>query len=300
MTEQTTGLLAAGFRFISAAIRERDIVYVSASMIDTNNPDLPYASFFDHDSELFGDIGDSKWNCVSLCAAEVPKKQMVALGEYGQVKVFGSDDEYEERITIDEVEFREIRTIAGVPYACGMDRHVYRRDGPNKWIPIFGDMDKQAAPDIVFGFESIHGYTHDDIYAVGWHGEIWHFNGEVWSQQSSPSNFILNKVLCAPDGYVYICGLAGLIIRGRNNNWEIVDEGAIGLDLWDLEWFNDKLWISSHSMIYTLENNIVEPVEFDDDVPSSFYHLDARDGILWTIGAEDIMQFDGEEWIRIA
>jgi hypothetical protein len=181
-----------------------------------------------------------------------------------------------------------------------MDRYVYRRDGPNKWTAIFGDMDKQAAPDIVFGFESIHGFSHDDIYAVGWHGEIWHFNGKSWKQQSSPSNFILNRVLCAPDGYVYICGLSGLLIKGRNGNWEIVDEGAVGADLWDLEWFADKLWISSQNLIYTLEDDVVQPVEFDDDVPSSFYHLDARDGILWSVGPEDIMQFDGDEWIRIA
>ncbi|MBX9400795.1 hypothetical protein K4L06_05680 [Lysobacter sp. BMK333-48F3] len=37
-----------------------------------------------------------------------------------------------------------------------------------------------------------------------------------------------------------------------------------------------------------------------DDAPSIFFHLDAHDGILWTVGAEDILQFDGRQWERIA
>lgn len=37
-----------------------------------------------------------------------------------------------------------------------------------------------------------------------------------------------------------------------------------------------------------------------DDASSTFFHLDAHDGILWTVGSEDSLQFDGHQWARIA
>ena len=298
--QEFLGPLAAGFEFHSAAIRQRDLIYVSTTFPPMQLKSLPFATFLDHNGIEFGLIGDTRWDCVSICSPTIPKSQMVALGEYGQVMVFGSDDEYEERVTTEDVEFREVRAIAGIAYACAMDRKVFRRDAPHRWIPVHQDMHQRPAPDIVFGFESIHGYSHDNLYAVGWHGEIWHYDGDAWQQQQSPTNLTLNRVYCAPDGFVYACGLAGTLIRGRDSQWEIIADGAISADLWDMDWFCDRLWISSLNMIYTLEGDTPEPVEFNDDAPTTFFQLDARDGILWSVGREDIMQFDGEEWHRIA
>ena len=298
--EQQVGPLEVGFKFHQAAIRAADWFYLSTVSPRMQADGLPYTTFFDHDGDSFGLIRDVKWNCVSVCSPTFPKVQMVALGEYGQVLIFGADEEREERVTSEELEFREVREVAGKAYACAMDRKLFRRDGPDQWTPIHGHMPDEPGPDVVVGFESIHGISERDMYAVGWHGEIWHYNGLAWKQEGSPTSVLLNRVYCAPNGYVYACGLAGTLLRGKEGQWVQIAEDDAGIDLWDMAWFDNRLWVSSLSGLYTLEGDSLVPLEFDDDVPETCSRLDARDGILWSVGSDDIMQFDGETWSRIA
>ena len=299
-----------GVKFSFAAIRERALVYVSTFSPEIQAKGLPDAELYGFDpededeefaGEMFGLIDDPvRWNCVSVCAAEFPQPQMVAVGEYGQVRVFGTKDDFESRIVPEDLRFREVRSISGVAYACAVDRKVFRRDGTDQWTPIHGDMPSRPGPDVVLIFESIHGFGPDDLYAVGWHGEIWYYDGQDWHEEESPTHHILNRVYCAPDGFVYACGLAGTLLKGHHGQWTPIAVGAYDIDYWDLEWFGDRLWISSHYGLFTLDGDTLQPVQFDDDAPSTFGHLDARHGILWTVGSDDILQFDGSEWERIA
>jgi hypothetical protein len=106
-------------------------------------------------------------------------------------------------------------------------------------------------------------------------------------------------VFCAWDGEVYICGQRGILLKGRGARWEVIEQQETQEDLWDLQWFNGKLYLSTTRMLYTLEGDRLERVETGDEIAGSCYHLDAADGILWSIGAKDILQFDGQEWTRI-
>ena len=302
MTNRPTNTpLKSGVKFTFAAIRARDFIYLSAVSPRMQAKGLAYAVLYDYYKEKFA-LTDPpvRWNCVSLCVARLPKPQMIALGAYGEVRVFGSQDDIQSHVVPGNVMFREVRAIAGTAYACAMGREVYRRDDTDLWTAIHGDLPSRPGPDPVVGFESIHGFGPDDLYAVGWHGEIWHFDGRDWHAEVSPTNVILNRVYCAPDGFVYACGLRGTLLKGRHGQWSLVAADAYNLDYWDLEWFADRLWISSHQGLFTLEGDTLQPVQFDDDAPSTFFHLDAHDGILWTVGSDDIMQFDGQEWERIA
>jgi hypothetical protein len=62
-----------------------------------------------------------------------------------------------------------------------------------------------------------------ELYAVGWQGEIWHYDGEKWHQLPSPTKLVLVDVCCAGDGTVYACGREGLLLKGRDQTWEIVE-----------------------------------------------------------------------------
>jgi hypothetical protein len=296
-------LTEKGFRFRTAAIRSAELGYAVA--LDVDMEDLPHTNFFIWDEEAWGHYDPSKWNALSVCVPSAPKEQMVAIGEHGNVRVIGSGDDLEEMIADGDNSpeargpLREVRAIGGRAYACGMDRQVYRREAPGVWKCIDADMRRAPAADPVFGFESIHGFSEKDIYAVGWHGDVWHYNGRRWQRVEMPTNAILTRVLCAGDKNVYIAGRNGLLIRGRGDTWTIVPQEGAASDLWDLEWFRERLYISTTRAIYTLEGDDLVVVETEDEVPASCYHLDSRDGVLWSIGEEDILEFDGEEWRRI-
>ncbi len=58
-----------------------------------------------------------------------------------------------------------------------MKRQVYRRGGERRWTDMSAPFPK---PRETAGFEAIDGYSSNEIYAVGWSGEIWQFNGKKW------------------------------------------------------------------------------------------------------------------------
>ncbi len=126
------------------------------------------------------------------------------------------------------------------------------------------------------------------------------YNGSDWSNKYSPTNLILSKVCCAEDGNVYIGGQNATLIRGRHDAWEVIPIDDFDDDIWGLAWFNGKLYISTLSDLYTLntDNSIIK-VDIGDKSVSTFYHITAADGVLWSIGRKDVMAFDGNIWTRI-
>lgn len=250
-----------------------------------------------------------RWLACSGTVCKAPSEKFLLLGIDGQIFSVGGGNKREETPVpgIDTNNkkrglFREIRGIAnGRAYAVGTGRMAYIRIDEDTWHCI--DHSAQVFTDTVTKtdtcFESIDGFSEQDIYTVGWEGEIWHYDGERFQQITSPTNLALYKVRCAADGYVYACGQLGTLLRGRNEHWEVIDHGDTREDLWGMEYFNGKLYVASSYFLYTLENDRLVRVEFGDDKPGSCYHVSAADGILWSIGAKDVMEFNGIEWKRI-
>jgi hypothetical protein len=48
-----------------------------------------------------------------------------------------------------------------------------------------------------------------------------------------------------------------------------------------------------------IKNDIPEAVDFGDDTPSTCHRLTSAEGVLWSVGAEDLFSFDGTTWQRI-
>jgi hypothetical protein len=291
------------FSFLSGVIRYHDLLYFIATEDALAKKQMPHATILTLDDGTWGQ-NNFDWNVISVCAVKHPKEQMVAIGEEGNVSVRGSGSQHEETIADGTVSpenrgfLRCVRSIGGKAYAAGMDRQVYRRDGHNTWTCLDAGM-RPPKDQLFVGFNAIDGFGDDDIYAVGFQGAIWHYDGKLWQQMDSPTNIVLSSVCCAGDGHVYAAGRLGVLLRGGAGKWEIIDQQDTEEDFWGLAWYQDRLYISTLLRVLSLETGgTLKMVDMDEPV-SSAYHLSAADGVLLSTGAKDVMLFDGSSWERI-
>ncbi len=149
------------------------------------------------------------------------------------------------------------------------------------------------------GFEDICGFGGEEIYAVGWNGEIWQWNGTRWANYASPTNLILTGACCGGDGKVYVCGQNGTLIRGRSDTWELIEFENVTEDFWDVCWFKGRLYVSSMTMLFIVTNGELLPVDFGADSPATYGRLTEAENVLWSIGSADVFSFDGTAWARV-
>ncbi|WP_437882282.1 hypothetical protein [Pseudomonas sp. LRF_L74] len=293
------------FSFVTGAVRFADLAYIAMCGDELEKQNYPHTYFSEWDAGTWADGGKVLWPTAGMCVARRPLQQMCAVGIYGGVRLMGSGDTHEEQIggSADAIKargpLRGVRTIGQRVYVVGMNRQAWRRDDADNWVAI----DKGARPAEgdrqVVGFEAVDGFSETDIYAAGWNGEIWHFDGVTWQQKPSPTNIVLTRLLCAGDGQVYACGRKGLLLQGRDDAWEVIDHESMIDDIWDLAWYDGRLYLSTMHGLFTLADGKLIAVDFADQEPGSCYHLSAGDGVLWSIGAKDILAFDGQNWTRI-
>lgn len=146
---------------------------------------------------------------------------------------------------------------------------------------------------------NIHGFDSDELYAVGLQGALWRYDGSRWEEIASPTNRMLTTVRCLPDGTVWVAGEKGGLLRGRGDEWELVDIDVPKLDILDVNYYQDILYLASEGRIYALAGDQLAPVDFGEDKPDTCGILKVEAGCLWSCGTEDILRFDGNKWERI-
>lgn len=248
-------------------------------------------------------MGDRNYDAHSACIIEQPSPGLVDIAENGYYSVTTRDGMRSGDI-LDSPKgprpdsrrvggFRSVAAIAGRAYAVGLRGMVYRFDGPTRWSRL--DMGVPEG----FDGQSIHGFAEGDVYAVGRRGEVWHFDGNAWDACSLPTNRNLTSVHCGGDGLVYVAGHGGLLVRGRADVWEVVEQTTTDEDFWDLQWFQGEMYASTLGGIFVVHEAEVEPIDFGTDQSVSCYQLSAAPGVLWSNGEFDVMSFDGQSWTRV-
>jgi len=290
-----------GLSNTTGAVRYKDLAYLLATNDDLAKDNQPHTRVYTFDGGTLG-AHDLEWVGASASVCHKPAERLLTLGEAGFIHAIGGGQAAEEpSIKRCHGPMREIRGIAkGRAYAVGTARQAYRRDGVGIWSRIDQTAQTPVADIADHSFESIDGFSEEDIYVVGWEGEVWRFNGSTFRQIESPTNLALYKVRCGQDGFVYACGQVGTLLRGQGDQWSSIDHGATEEDLWGLEWFNGHLYVASTHLLYRLEGDTLTEVDWGEEPPpATCYHLSAADGIMWSIGAKDVMQFDGSAWTRV-
>jgi hypothetical protein len=108
---------------------------------------------------------------------------------------------------------------------------------------------------------SVHGFNESEVYAVGHGGEIWLFNGKKW-KIDSPTNLDLSCVRCTPWGEVFACGAAGVIMWGRADAWEEVEQEVTDETIESLTSLDDRVYFCTEDgLIFSLRNQRFEKIE---------------------------------------
>lgn len=240
-----------------------------------------------------------------ICSIHAPSPEILTMGLDGTIHSAGPDGFSTEHVDtskegpIHRGILRTIRKIDNHVYVAGLGRQVYYRQKIGVWARCdSGALDPLGSDNLV-GFHSIDGFSEKEIYGVGLGGEIWLYNGELWHQLESPTNMILENVLCAPDGSVYITGQLGILIRGRKNNWEVMEQDLTDDNFWDMTWFNGGIWLSTIKSLYAIRNSTLSEVDLGLEIKPSFRYLDAKDGVLWSFGSNSLIYFDGDSWTEV-
>lgn len=278
-----------------------DIGYIYACDPRKEEKGTPHTYIFKWKAGDFARV-ECDYNVHSACIIKAPEGGRVIISEPGYYAVetrkgvFGGDIIEESQPTSSTKRvggFRSVVEIEGKAYAVGYQGMVYRLDKPKLWVRIDDGLPGS------FDIDAIQGFDESEIYACGLNGELWLYNGKRWSQCELPTDANLTSVECAGDGKVYVAGDKGVLICGRTDAWKVIDHGETDEGIWDLQWFKKKLYVSANDCLYRLERDQLIPIDFGKDKQKSFYQLSAAKGVMWSIGEEDIMSFDGKQWTRI-
>lgn len=289
------------FSIVDAAIRRKDLGYFALSHDATKN-----SNFFGFGQwkpgEPLKNVGQMNELLATLVIATKPLEQFVAIGQRGSVLCTGNGDTHFEKIG-DETfgprslgPLRGARTIENSILAVGMRRQIYLRDESGAWKRF--DQGIEPTKEVT-GFETIHGRSLDDIYAAGWDGEIWHFQGGSWRRHESPTPRILTDI-CFSDDATYICGQAGTLLVKKTDHFESVEFPKFKFNIWGAAWFHGALYLSTFSGIFKYDGSRLEFIDLAESLDvTSFYKLRCHDGVLWSFGAKDVVAFDGQTWTTI-
>ena len=250
------------------------------------------AWYEDDEWDLVGDPLD--WTAIGLVRPDEKQPELLALSPDGEACVFSGKGVKFEQIA-DELEapLTGLGVVNNKAFAVGMGYQVWRRDGPGDWKQLYaGD------PDEPVGFTHIHGFGSRDLYAVGWSGAIWRYKAKKWGPETSPTQETLGHVCCASDGKVYACGSNGVLLEGKDGKWKQIDLGEAKDHLWSLVEYEGAIYGSGEFGVFRLGPNGIESPDFGDD-ELTFRELSVAGGCLCSVGEEDILVFDGEDWSAI-
>jgi hypothetical protein len=240
-------------------------------------------------------------NLISITRLPGTDTDFLLGGALGSVYVVNSDQPQTEQIDAAKIYglLRDYRSIDNYIFAVGMSRQVYRRNSNGTWLSI--DQGVLQPPKTLLdisGFNSIDGISNEDIYAAGFNGEIWRYFQGHWQNLCSPTNKILNDILAVKPNLVFVCGQAGILMKGYGSEWQIIDHSDTSEDLISMSVFKHRLYVVSEENIYRLvDGGKLELVKTGLSKEYSLTNIDADGEAIWVFGANIFARsIDGINW----
>jgi len=294
-----------GYEFSGCAVRRRNIVSFFGTKWedkDTLETRLTGAFYYYPDKPLakrwaYREIGMTTG--IHGTATFAPEERWVFMMDDGQVFVAGGGDSGQETISADKgAFFRNVRAVNnGYAYAVGPSRRVFRREAKNKWTKLDQGLPAEAHGGDL-GFEDIDGFSDSEVYACGGHGDLWTFDGTMWSQIDLPTNAALERICCGGDGLVYVLTDQKSFLVGRAQSWRILEQDVTQKVLEQMVWYKDRVYVSSGDALFEISNGVFQPCSVPPP-QRSCVNLASGDGILLVAGGNEACMFDGALWTTI-
>jgi hypothetical protein len=304
-----------GYFIYDCAIRQSAVF----SFLLFQHGDDPYGAdkrllnYFPNDApgERFGDRNLLGFENPQLAITKYPTEKAVVVSMHGGVIVLGAGpgSGMEQKIPHGRDDLPMYTNVSGITsingyvYAVGGWRAVAKRVDANQWVAVH---DRKTLPKprsngglATGGFRAISGFSEDDLYCVGDDGDVWRFDGVRWHHCALPTNMDLWSVYCADDGYVYIGGASGSVIKGRGDKWKIIYKGEFSLPFKDVVWFEDRLWCTSDHGLWTVHKDKLTAPELPAGVTACSGNLSAGYGKLLLAGMGGATVYDGKHWERL-
>ncbi len=214
---------AGQFTFQTGDGSKDHTAYVLADYDPLTKKNTPNSSLFWWDKGRWAGQ-ELQWDAATVCCSTTPRNEILILGVERQVARIENGSLAEEKSipthSIAPSEMRRSKTINGRAYVVG-GHEIYRRENINQWKAVHSKLNPSLGDEP--SFEALDGFSDDEIYVVGWSGSIWYFDGSFWQQCESPTRENLTSIECAEDGWVYICGSRGTVLKGRKDTWGFVE-----------------------------------------------------------------------------
>ncbi|WP_143171324.1 hypothetical protein [Rhizobacter sp. OV335] len=283
--------------FAQSAVGSRDRVwFVAEEEDDSRVLQLKGGKWF---------VKTPEWPVASICGVDKGNGQfeVLALGLDGELLV-GIPGGFSESHVDPQAKgpdrygaMRDIRWVDSDVFAVGMSRQAYRRSG-GAWQAISGAIHAQKGEST--GFNSVHGLTPQAVYAVGFGGEIWLYDGSAWRQLDSPTSVALQRVLVTPSGHALMCGAAGVLLQAAGDRSTTVQNEVTRDNLHGLTLFKGKAFVASLTGLYLIGPKGLEAVDTGLPGPLTFGHLESDADVIWSVGARHLLSSeDGVTWTQV-
>jgi len=291
----------ATVRFADGFVFNKNMVLIASQLVALED--------YDH-SRIFN-YKDGQWKKFdldmvvwSICGVETPARALFSMSRDGQIDVSSGGSHKIENVRDAGVGpgklgyVNQIAGIAGQLYVCGGSGQIYRRDSKGWEHFDQGVLDKRGDPDAI-DLLSISGTSGKDIYSVGKHGLIFHYDGKSWHRSDSPAPYNLYSVRCLSPAEVYICGDSGAFFKGYGNRWENYSRPDLNEEFSAVEIFQDVPYLAAPSGLYKFNGQKIEKVSTKLNPAPDGFRLHANDGVLWSFGTDHLCYFDGKKWTYV-
>ncbi|MDP8162932.1 hypothetical protein QJU89_07535 [Pasteurella skyensis] len=199
--------------------------------------------------------------------------------------------------------------IDGIAYVCTTGGAIYRRISDNNWEEItnkqtekyFSESEKKSY--FNNGFSVIGGFSANEIYTADEKGNFYSNKNGMWEKIEIPSSnkSEITEIICS-DGNVFINN-EDRIIKGRNDQWEIIIKDEISNIVKQITCFQGELYFLDDAELKRLRNGELENIEFPATIHFGFSMssktMVTSEDLLMIMDSDRVVLFDGNHWFNL-